>query len=592
MNHSDMIKKLFFRLLPVQILLVAMGSINSIVDGVIAGQFIDSTTVGVIGLYYSMVNILNAVSSVLLGGTAVLIGKYMGQADAERTEGIFSLNIATTTIIGIVLSVASFIFSEPLARLLGATPDLVDPLVTYIRGYAIGIIPLLLGQQVAAFLQLELQRKRAYAGIVAMLVFNIVFNITFVVFFHLGILGLALSTSLCNWVYLLILGSYYWTSNAQLRINTKNISAHELKDVMRIGFPGATLVFALSIRGMVINRILLTYVGNDGLSAMSAFNMISGLLISFCLGTGAVVRTLTSVFIGEENTKSIKEVVRTAFVGGIPISVALAAIVVLLSGTLAAIFFPDTTSEVYMMNKQLTIIYGLCIPLILTCIIFANYLQAWGHNIFVNILSIVDGFFSMVIPSLLLAPKLGALGVWISNPIGIIITALMTPLYCIIYWKKLKLTKDEMLFIPKDFGVSDDDRIDRVFTNEDDVVRASEEIRQFAFERGASKRVANYSALCLEEIASNVIEHGFTNDNKKHSLEVNVVKKDDTITLRVKDDCVAFNPEERWEMVSPEDPLKHIGIRIVHKLADEVIYQNLIGLNILTMKINLSKHGD
>ena len=34
-----MFKRLFFKLLPVQILIIAMGSINSIVDGAVAGRF-------------------------------------------------------------------------------------------------------------------------------------------------------------------------------------------------------------------------------------------------------------------------------------------------------------------------------------------------------------------------------------------------------------------------------------------------------------------------------------------------------------------------------------------------------------------------
>ena len=37
-NDDKMISLLFFRLLPVQAALVAMGSINAIVDGVVAGR--------------------------------------------------------------------------------------------------------------------------------------------------------------------------------------------------------------------------------------------------------------------------------------------------------------------------------------------------------------------------------------------------------------------------------------------------------------------------------------------------------------------------------------------------------------------------
>ncbi len=47
MKKSWMLTKLCFKLLPVQCLIVAMGAVNSIVDGVIAARCIDATAVGV-----------------------------------------------------------------------------------------------------------------------------------------------------------------------------------------------------------------------------------------------------------------------------------------------------------------------------------------------------------------------------------------------------------------------------------------------------------------------------------------------------------------------------------------------------------------
>ena len=42
-TNSSVISKAFFRLLPVQIIMVAIGSINSIIDGVAATNFIGPT---------------------------------------------------------------------------------------------------------------------------------------------------------------------------------------------------------------------------------------------------------------------------------------------------------------------------------------------------------------------------------------------------------------------------------------------------------------------------------------------------------------------------------------------------------------------
>lgn len=584
-NSNSMISRLFFKLLPIQVLIIAMGSINSIVDGSIAGQFIDSTTVGVVGLYFSMVNILVAIGSVLLGGTSVLSGKYMGAGDFESTNGLFSLNIFTTSVIGIALTLISFVFSGPLATFLGASAELKPALVLYIVGYAIGIIPQLLAQQIASFLQLERQNVRSYIGIASLIISNIVADYVFVAVLKMGVFGLALATAASNWIYFIILGQYYFTKKAQLKFRYKEIDFKELWSLIKIGIPGAMLVLCLALRGLVINRVLLKYAGNDGLSAMSAYNMIAGLFIAYCLGVGAVVRMLVSVFIGEEDKQSIKDLFKIIYTRGLLMTIIITIVVILSSGLLTSIFFPDPNSYVYKITQQLMIINGLCIPMIMGCSVSSNYLQAAEHHLYVNVLSVFDGFVAMVVPSLILAPIIGVLGVWLANPIGIFLTLILTPLYCIFYWKHWPQNIDEWLFFPDSFGVKDEDRLDVDIDTVEEVTNTAQRVQDFCEKHQIDEKTSYYAALCLEEMAGNVVEHGFHKDNKEHSVNAHVVYKNDNILLRIKDDCIPFDPKERASLTNSDDPLKNIGIRIVLKLADEVTYHNLLGLNVLSIKL-------
>ena len=57
------------------------------------------------------------------------------------------------------------------------------------------------------------------------------------------------------------------------------------------------------------------------------------------------------------------------------------------------------------------------------------------------------------------------------------------------------------------------------------------------------------------------------------------------LILRVRDDCVPFDPEERSRIVDPEDITKNIGIRMIYGLAEQVRYQNMLGLNVLTIRM-------
>ena len=212
-----MLSQLFFRLLPVQVGLVAMESINAIIDGVVAARFIAPETVGVIGLYHTVLRILEAVGGLLLGGTAVLCGRYLGAGNLNRTRGTCSLSLAVAFLVGGSLTIFSFASPHGISRLLGADVGLNDALASYVRGYAVGILPQLLGQQFAACLQMERRDRRGRLGIFVMILCNAALDLLFVVIWEMDTFGLALATSISNWAYFMVVASYYMTKNAQLK---------------------------------------------------------------------------------------------------------------------------------------------------------------------------------------------------------------------------------------------------------------------------------------------------------------------------------------------------------------------------------------
>ncbi|MBP5224233.1 MAG: ATP-binding protein, partial [Lachnospiraceae bacterium] len=145
---------------------------------------------------------------------------------------------------------------------------------------------------------------------------------------------------------------------------------------------------------------------------------------------------------------------------------------------------------------------------------------------------------------------------------------------------------DEWLLFRKDFGVPQEDRLILKIQNVEDATRTAEQVQTFCLDRGFTPKTAYYSALCLEEMAGNVAVHGFTKDRKPHEADARVVVKDGRVLLRIKDDCVPFDPLERAEQMNPGDLSKNIGIRLVVKLADETVYQNLLGLNVFTIRLS------
>ncbi|MCR5156516.1 MAG: ATP-binding protein [Butyrivibrio sp.] len=584
-SKNQVLERLFFKLLPVQIMIFGMNSINSIVDGVIAGRYIDGKTVGVIGLFFAVVGIVSAISSVILGGGTVLSGNYIGAGDLEKTRGVFSLCISLSFIIGVAISLVCFCFPRQIAVFCGADESLMMSVMQYSRGYALGILPMFLSQQLASYLQLETQSKRNYMGVAAMIFFNITLDILFVTVLGLGVLGLAYATSACNWIYFLVLAPYYISGKSQMKFSFTNILWEKIFELIRIGSPGALLQFCLAMRDLTLNRVILRYGGEAGLSSRASMGMIASFFVALGVGGGTVIRMLASVYVGEEDKDSIKQLIKLALTKLMAMTCVLMVIMILFAGPMAAIFFPDKSSEVYILTRQQFMIYTLALPGVLLVQIQTNYLQATRNTLAVHASSIVDGYLSVVVPSLILAPVMGALGVWWATPIGIVITTMVYPIYALIYWKRLPKGVDEWLLFRSGFGVKDEDRLCITVNSMDDVIGSSERIQKFVSDKGYAKRTAYFSALAMEEMSGNIVNHGFNADSRKHDMDVRVVSLNDGIMLRIKDDCKAFNPVDMEKLLKPEDPSKNIGIRMISKIADEFSYQNMLGLNVLTIKI-------
>ena len=57
------------------------------------------------------------------------------------------------------------------------------------------------------------------------------------------------------------------------------------------------------------------------------------------------------------------------------------------------------------------------------------------------------------------------------------------------------------------------------------------------------------------------------------------------LTIRIRDNCIAFDPRKRLEQFHPEDPGQNIGIRLTAGIARQIDWYNNAGVNTLIMKL-------
>lgn len=578
--------KLLFRLLPIQILLAAIGSINGIVSSLFASNSVGVEAMSAVGLYYPFNQFTTAVCVLFVSGSSIMCGKYLGRNQQDKVKNVFSLSI----ILGVLLSVLITLFLLflgifDLSGFLTTDPAIRPLLNQYLIGQAIGIIPYMIGSLLSSYLSLENRTRRTMTASIVYILVNILLNFLFVQVLKMQALGLALSSSLGLWVFFILQVPHFLSGKSIFRFSRKGLVWREAGSMVRIGIPGAASNGYQTIRALVVNMLLTHFVGAVGLSAFTASNTLLCLVWAIPAGMLNVSRMLISVSVGEEDRKTLEDTMRNLFWRFLPLMCVISAAAIALAVPLTRLYYHDPESDVFMMTVWGFRILPLCMPLAVIRMVISCYGQTIDRNVMVNVLEALDGFVSVCLFTALLIPFIGMNSVYIANVLNGVVSLLYLLGYAILKNRHFPRNTGEFAAIPPDFGVQEDQRMDLVIRDMGGVIRLSKDVQIFCLEREIDPRRAYFAGLFMEEMAGNVVDHGFHKDKKNHSVDIRVVHKEGAVILRIKDDCVPFDPAERQKIIDPDDITKNIGIRMVYGIAEEISHQNILGLNVLTIRI-------
>ena len=585
-SDFKMLQGLCFRLLPIQVLLAMVGAINGIVSSLFASNFVGTDAMSAIGLYSPVGSILMAVNTMLMGGSQIICGKYMGRNEISGMQNVFSVNILISMLLSVVTALV--LFAAGFLDLTGMfTSDAAVRVYfnQYLMGMAVGIVPQIIGQQLSGFLSLENKNKlTTFAGI-AYILTNLALDYLFIAVLRLEALGLALATSLGLWVFAGVQLLYYVRGKSVLHLSFRQIRWKESTEIVKIGAPGAFSSGYQALRGLIVNSLILSFVGTVGISAFTASNSFLCLFWAIPNGMLAVSRMLISVAVGEEDRESLQNVMRIMFFRYLPLMSAIALVLIAAAVPMTRLYYQDTSDPVFMMTVWGFRIFPLSMPFSIILMHFVCYAQVSDKKLMMHLLPVVDGVLGAAIPTALLIPFMGMISVYWANVINGIATTVIVVGYAWICNRRFPKNMSELMVIPSKFGVRQEDRLDITVRSMEEVVCVSRQVQNFCREKGVDRRRSYFAALMVEEMAGNIVSHGFRKDDKKHSVDLRIAYKNQDLILRIKDDCIPFDPAERQKIVDPEDITKNIGIRMVFSLAQDIQYQNILGMNALTIRL-------
>ena len=197
----------------------------------------------------------------------------------------------------------------------------------------------------------------------------------------------------------------------------------------------------------------------------------------------------------------------------------------------------------------------------------------------------LQNFIFPVAFAFLLSRFLGVNGVWLGFVCGETATLIA---FSVVVWRHhggFSLSADAYSMLDASFGAAADRCFECSVQTVSEAAAASSRLCAFCQEREIDRRSAMLIGLSVEEMTVNIIEHGFTKDTKEHIVDVRVVLDDDVRVIRIRDNCIGFDPTEYLELHQSDDPTAHIGLRMVMGMVKEANYVNSLGLNNLSLII-------
>ena len=558
-------------------------STTSIVDGAIVGFFYGAQGLAAVGAGGPILSVFTIAAGILGTGNSVICSNLIGKASKDETNKALSLAILWSLVISVVMTVVCVGGAWSIAELFtGATKaELLPDVASYIRGFSLGGGLIIFRQLFMPMVNMEGGNRYIHFSSVLILVSDAVCDYIACAVFDAGTFGLGLASTLSYAFGCLVLLVFYLKEKHFMKpaLRLDSFSLGRSAELFIKGFPTAVKRLCNVIAPVLTNRFILAIAPVSSLAVLSVQTSATRFLLCLVLALSTTTLLLTGNFYSESDRVEMEQAAKGMIIHSLAWSTGASILFFVFAQPIAMVFIHGDED---LIPQAVFAIRWFCVgvPFMALNQCAASYLQATGKLNLSNMVIVLDRLVSTVVLVYLMGWLMGDRGIFMSYGLSeVMVTVLLYIMLCI-RCKRPVTRISQVLMLPDDYGVPKDKCLSAVFHTVDEALGFSQRVQEFCLEQGVDKKRSYQASLCTEELAVNVITHGFKNEEQTLGVRI-FVERDQTLTLRFRDDGSPFDLLEFRNMSeeNADDPAKNIGIRIVFGIAKEVNYFASFGMN-------------
>ena len=515
-----------FRELLLPSLLIAMAlNIASVVDASFVSTFLGHNAQAALQVLEPLILLITIFEWLFgLGGQILALNK-KAEFDEEGSNHYFTTSMLSTIILSALILVACFLFKDALINLLHPTAGALP----YVDAYSVYLficfpIATILGV-LCQFIRVDGQPNFASGVIIFVNIINIILDYLFLGVFHMGIEGASLAMLIGYVVGVLCILKYHFDSKRTFKFVLSKLKfmswVTSTIEIIKIGLPGASMGFFNVLLIYIMNLIVSGVLGELGLDifnvCVSALLLISILVMGFAETLSSIV----PIYYAQNDFYNLNHIVRNSVIITLVCSVAFTVFLLVYPDGLLMFFKLHQVPNDALVENAIRIYSLAFIPMAFSTMLLFYY-EGIERTVESGIITVISEFLGPLTFTYLLFPYIGITSVWLSFPLGFILSLVAVAIYVRIV-ERNQSEYSGLFFIRK--GLIEKTRNYTLESKNDDE-------KSEMFNHLESLDVDKLSIETLDKIINTI----FDSNNQKVHVEILLIDYDDKITINLKDE--------------------------------------------------------
>lgn len=358
-------------------------------------------------------------------GGATRFAMFRGSGEREAANRIFTNTVLVSMGTALVFSLVGLFLAEPLALLLGADEQVFEMTTTYLRVLLLFSPAFMMNVLMQSFVRNDGHPQVAMLGVLVGNLVNIVLDYVFIFTFGLGMLGAVLATGVAPVVSLMILFRHWRSEKCSFRFVKMKPDGRFTGTTISLGLPSLLTEVSAGIVMIMFNMIILDLLGNVGVAAYGVVANLAIMVTAIYNGVAQGMQPLVSRFYGQNDRKSIAQILRYALTTMIVTSAVIYGVIFGFADEITSIF----NSEGNMQLQQIAVIglklYFSSVLFLGFNMVMSMYFVAVDRPIPGQLISLLRGFLVIIPVTIVMAAVWGVHGVWLAYPTAEGVTAVV-----------------------------------------------------------------------------------------------------------------------------------------------------------------------